>query len=130
MRPFSFPLFTGFPNYGYFPQAPAVPAATTNSAADRANLNIAAAATEYYDYAAAQVIFIFLFSVCLLYVIPTDLFFWFIFLTFPYSHKITLYFLCYCHNFMICFPVSKCFFVCTPHFTVVFEFLFVSCSLS
>jgi hypothetical protein len=46
-------LCPGFPNYGYFPAAPAVPTATTN-AADRAN--IAAAATGYYDYAAAQVI--------------------------------------------------------------------------
>jgi len=46
-------LCTGFPNYGYFPAAPAVPTASTN-AADRAS--IAAAATGYYDYAAAQVI--------------------------------------------------------------------------
>ncbi|ODN06537.1 RNA-binding protein Musashi Rbp6, partial [Orchesella cincta] len=49
---FGLPYPTGFPNYGYFPPAAAVPAATTNSAADRAN--IAAAATGYYDYAAAQ----------------------------------------------------------------------------
>jgi len=49
---FGLPYPTGFPNYGYFPQAPAVPTATTNSAQDRAN--IAAAATGYYDYVAAQ----------------------------------------------------------------------------